>query len=105
MLKRTTVFRLLALAVGLTVGVAFGWPAPEAQAQQTRTYRIKPGTLNAVPGPRVGGYSTTLSDVWGPPEMPPAPKDFGPHFDYPAGIVERSSPARSLSELSQTSPF
>jgi len=84
MLTRTTVFRLLALAVGLTVGVAFGWPAPEAQAQQTRTYRIKPGSLNAGPGPRVGGYSTTLSDVWGPPEMPPAPKDFGPHFDYPA---------------------
>ena len=83
MLKRTTVFRLLALAVGLTVGVAFGWPAPEAQAQQTRTYRIKPGSLNAGPGPRVGGYSTTLSDVWGPPEMPPAPKDFGPHFDFP----------------------
>ena len=85
MLKRTTVFRLLALAVGLTVGVAFGWPIPEAQSQETRTTRIKPGTLNTyrVPGPRVGGYSTTLSDVWGPPEMPPAPKDFGPHFDFP----------------------
>ena len=85
MLKRTTVFRLLALAVGLTVGVAFGWPTSEAQAQQTRSYRIKPGSLNAAPGPRIGGYSTTLSDVWGPPEMPPAPKDFGPHFDFPAG--------------------
>ena len=82
MLKRTTVFRLLTLAVGLTVGVTFGWPAPEAQAQQTRTYRIKPGSLNSYRVP--GGYSMTLSDVWGPPEMPPAPKDFGPHFDYPA---------------------
>ena len=83
--KRTTVFRLLALAVGLTVGVAFGWPIAEAQAQETRTTRIKPGTLNTyrVPGPGVGGYSMTLSDVWGLPEMPPAPKDFGPHFDFP----------------------
>jgi hypothetical protein len=24
-----------------------------------------------------------LRDVWGLPEMPPAPKDFGPHFDFP----------------------
>ena len=87
MSKRTAVFRLLALAVGLTVGVAFGWPIPEAQSQETRTTRIKPGTLNTyrVPGPGVGGYSMTLSDVWGLPEMPPAPKDFGPHFDFPAG--------------------
>src|SRR4029079_5245565 len=83
MSKRTTVFRLLALAVGLTVGVAVGWPIPEAQAQETGTTRIKPGSLNSYPVP--GGYSMTLSDVWGPPEMPPAPKDFGPHFDFPAG--------------------
>ena len=82
MSKRTTVFRLLALAVGLTVGVAVGWPIPEAQAQETGTTRIKPGSLNSYRVP--GGYSMTLSDVWGPPEMPPAPKDFGPHFDYPA---------------------
>jgi hypothetical protein len=26
-----------------------------------------------------------LRDVWGPPKMPPTPKDFGPHFDLPAG--------------------
>jgi hypothetical protein len=84
MLKRTTVFRLLALALGLMVGVAFGWPTPEAQAQETRAYRIKPGTLNnRALGPAIGGYSMTLSDVWGLPEMPPAPKDFGPHFDFP----------------------
>ena len=31
----------------------------------------------------VGGYSLTLSDIWGPAKMPPAPKDFGPHFDFP----------------------
>ena len=35
-------------------------------------------------GPRgFGGYSLTLSDIWGPAKMPPAPKDFGPHFDFP----------------------
>jgi hypothetical protein len=31
----------------------------------------------------VGGYSLRLSDIWGPAKMPPAPKDFGPHFDFP----------------------
>jgi hypothetical protein len=32
---------------------------------------------------RRGGYSMTLRDVWGPAEMPPPPRDFGPHFDFP----------------------
>jgi len=32
---------------------------------------------------RVGGYSLTRRDVWGPAKMPPAPQDFGPHFDFP----------------------
>lgn len=84
--KRITFSRLVALAVLLSAGVIFGWPSFEARAQQ-QGVRIKPGSLNAyrVPGPRVGGYSMTLSDVWGPAQMPPAPKDFGPHFDFPAG--------------------
>jgi hypothetical protein len=34
-------------------------------------------------GPPVGGFSLRLSDFWGPAKMPPAPKDFGPHFDFP----------------------
>jgi hypothetical protein len=34
-------------------------------------------------GPAVGGTSLRLSDIWGPAKMPPAPKDFGPHFDFP----------------------
>lgn len=35
-------------------------------------------------GPRgVGGTSLRLSDIWGPAKMPPAPQDFGPHFDFP----------------------
>jgi hypothetical protein len=34
----------------------------------------------------VGGYSrlTVREVLWGPAGMPPAPKDFGPHFDFPA---------------------
>ena len=33
----------------------------------------------------VGGYSrlTAREVLWGPAGMPPAPKDFGPHFDFP----------------------
>jgi hypothetical protein len=32
----------------------------------------------------VGGYSRlTIRDIWGPAGMPPAPTDFGPHFDFP----------------------
>jgi hypothetical protein len=29
------------------------------------------------------GYSGKRRDLWGPAEMPPAPTDFGPHFDFP----------------------
>jgi hypothetical protein len=34
----------------------------------------------------VGGYSrlTARGVLWGPAGMPPVPKDFGPHFDFPA---------------------
>jgi hypothetical protein len=34
----------------------------------------------------VRGYSrlTAREVLWGPARMPPAPKDFGPHFDFPA---------------------
>jgi hypothetical protein len=37
----------------------------------------------------VGGYSrlTVREVLWGPAEMPPAPKDFGPHFDFPAASL------------------
>ena len=37
----------------------------------------------------VGGYSrlTVRKVLWGPAGMPPAPKDFGPHFDFPAASL------------------
>ncbi len=59
-------------------------PIDEAQAQQAQQgSQIEPGSLTTYRVP--GGYSTTLSDIWGPPKMPATPKDFGPHFDFPAG--------------------
>jgi len=68
--------RLLALAMVLMAGFAFGWPSHEAQAQQVQ--QVDP----AFPPP---GRGLTLRDVWGPPVMPAEPRDFGPHFDFPAG--------------------
>ena len=77
-LQRTA--RLLALAMVLVAGYVFGWPSHEAQAQQAQQgSQINPDSL--VIRPR----RLNLRDVWGPPKMPPAPKDFGPHFDFPAG--------------------
>ena len=56
----------------------------EAQQQpQANVSGLAPESTYVQRGPRVGGYSLTLSDIWGPAKMPPAPKDFGPHFDFP----------------------
>ncbi len=42
------------------------------------------GAYGPVGPRRPGGFSRmTLSDIWGPAKMPPAPTDFGPHFDFP----------------------
>jgi hypothetical protein len=43
-------------------------------------------------GPAIGGTSWTLSDVWGEPEMPMPPTDFGPGFDYSPGGYELNGP-------------
>jgi hypothetical protein len=77
-LQRTA--RLLTLAIVLAVGCVFDWSSHEAQAQQVQQgSQINPDySLPTRRGPR-------LRDVWGPPKMPPSPKDFGPHFDFPAG--------------------
>ncbi len=58
----------------------------DASAQQANNGQGAgpPPRIYVPPGPLpVGGYSLRLSDVWGPAKMPPAPKDFGPHFDFP----------------------
>ena len=56
----------------------------EAQ-QQPKGNNGEQGPYYVQRGPRggVGGYSLRLSDIWGPAKMPPPPKDFGPHFDFP----------------------
>ncbi|MCJ7598463.1 MAG: hypothetical protein MUO41_07530 [Methyloceanibacter sp.] len=69
------------LLLSLVAFTAMAWPLDEAGAQE-------PGKTSATKQPArrasgVGGTSLTLRDVWGPAEMPPAPKDFGPHFDFP----------------------
>jgi hypothetical protein len=75
-LQRTP--RLLTLAMVLVAGYVLGWPSHEAQAQQAQ----QDSQINGLPPPHRG---PTLRDVWGPPKMPPPPKDFGPHFDFPSG--------------------
>ena len=76
MLKCTAFPRLFILAMAFVVGYVSGWSSHAAQAQQAQ--QVDPGS----PPPRRG---LTLSDVWGPPVMPAEPRDFGPHFDFPAG--------------------
>jgi hypothetical protein len=79
MYERNAFCRPLALTVLLMAAFTLGVPAPDSHAQG-------PGAQRAAPRDAVvGGYSTSLSDVWGLPEMPGAPRDFGPHFDFPAG--------------------
>src|SRR6478672_6143106 len=85
MLNRTALRRYVALAALLSASAFLVWPADVSYAGDTpvstRTLQPYAGTARVPRG--IGGYSTTLSEIWGPPEMPPAPKDFGPHFDFP----------------------
>ena len=67
--------------LSLLTFAAAAWPLDEAGAQEPgklKTTKQSAGRANGV-----GGTSLTLRDVWGPAEKPPAPKDFGPHFDFP----------------------
>jgi|GEM_PF-520564 len=61
-------------------------PSGKTEGQGAGDYST--GNYNYV-GPRrrrPGGFSRlNLSDIWGPAEMPPAPMDFGPGFDFPPG--------------------
>lgn len=58
-----------------------------AEAQQDRGSKSMQGSSGkrVYRDQGVGGTSWTLSDVWGEPEMPPPPNDFGPGFDYSPG--------------------
>ncbi len=84
MLKCNAIYRPLALTAVLVAGFSLGLPAQDSHAQSAGARKASPHRV----APRdavIGGYSTTLSDIWGLPEMPGAPRDFGPNFDFPAG--------------------
>ena len=86
MLERPALRKLITLAALSTAIVVFALPVSETQAgdgpiPQTSRQSAPRAVPNRV-APIFGGYSMTLSDVWGPAEMPPTPKDFGPHFDF-----------------------
>jgi hypothetical protein len=87
MFEHIAFYRPLALTALLVAAVSLGLPTPVSHAQSSGARKAPPARV----APRdsvLGGYSTTLSEVWGVPEMPPAPTDFGPHFDYPGGGSE-----------------
>jgi hypothetical protein len=74
------IVRLLTLAIVLAVGCVFDWPSHEAQAQQVQhgsQLDLDYSLPTTRPGPKLR--------VRRPPKMPPAPTDFGPHFDFPSG--------------------
>ena len=76
--------RLLATMLAGALFVLLAITGAEAQ-QSPKSNEGGQGPYYLQQGPRggVGGYSLRLSDIWGPAKMPPAPKDFGPHFDFP----------------------
>jgi hypothetical protein len=77
----------LPLAAFLAAAVILLSSMASVQAQQGPSDRAEQAPPNGYsprhPSGEVGFYSLRLSDVWGPAQMPPAPKDFGPHFDFP----------------------
>ena len=93
-------FRIAIVALGLVMSALTG-PIDSAQATaQGRAYAARHHTdahavhrihnatrhharAHVAHRARHGGYSLTLRDIWGPAKMPPAPTDFGTHFDFP----------------------
>lgn len=83
--------KLRTLFLCATVLAAASLAMPSADAQQRPSEKSldlgpagDPNSYYTERGPRgVGGYPLTFGWIWGPAKMPPAPRDFGPHFDYP----------------------
>jgi hypothetical protein len=74
---------LLAVVVASAALLLAGGDATAQQQTGGTGATQAPGGGYVVRERGVGGYSLTLRDVWGPAKMPPAPTDFGPHFDFP----------------------
>ena len=86
---RTFLFAAIVFTGALLVLVwAQGASAEESSGEAAEQGAGAPSVQNYA-GPRrrrPGGYSRlNLSDIWGPAEMPPAPMDFGPGFDFTPG--------------------
>jgi len=67
-----------AMLVAFSMNVAQAQQVPKGSNGEQAPYYVQRGQQGGV-----GGYSLRLSDIWGPAKMPPPPKDFGPHFDFP----------------------
>jgi hypothetical protein len=70
----------LTLAAGFLLAAL---PVHPSAAEQGRAAQGQGPNYVGPPNAGVGGYSLTLRDIWGPAKMPPQPRDFGPHFDFP----------------------
>jgi hypothetical protein len=57
------------------LAIALAAPADLGEAKQRRG-------VTATAKERAA-YRKLKRDLWGPAKMPPAPTDFGPHFDFP----------------------
>lgn len=85
---RRMVFVTAALLLATSVAV----PLESVVAQQSQGVERQGPFRAPHRGPAIGGTSWTLSDVWGEPEMPTPPTDFGPGFDYSPGGYELNGP-------------
>ncbi len=74
----------LPLALGMSL-ILLATPGARAQQGSDGSSATQGGGYsgNAVDGRSRARPIITLSDIWGPAKMPPAPKDFGPNFDFP----------------------
>jgi len=88
-MSRLRVFRMLLVPATFFAGAFLVLVGPqEAKAEEEGEGASNSSTdVYVVPKRRrPGGYSRlNLSDIWGPAEMPPAPMDFGPGFDFSPG--------------------
>lgn len=72
------------LAAFFAAAALFLLPAKDSVAEpRDRSDSAQGQTVYVPRTTQSGGYSLRLRDIWGPAKMPPAPKDFGPHYDYP----------------------
>jgi len=89
-MPRLPVFQMLLLPAMFFAGaflVLIGTQEAKAEEAEGQGASNSSGDVYVVPKRRrPGGYSRlNLSDIWGPAEMPPAPMDFGPGFDFTPG--------------------